>query len=63
MSDVTTRIMLGDGDVMEVESCDPIPHDTKQELRKLGLELKRLALPYRVTLVQVGPSKHLRGKT
>ncbi len=60
MTTQTTQIHLGAGVIMQVESWDQLPQETRQQLRKLAMEMLEVCRPHNVAIVQIAPKANLR---
>ncbi len=60
MTTQTTQIHVGDGVILQIESWDQLPQETRQQLRKLGMEMLEVCRPHNVAIVQMAPKANLR---
>ena len=56
----TTRMDLGNGVIAEIESWDQLPVETRQQVRKMAIEMVAVLAPHSVTLVRIGPARNLK---
>ncbi len=60
MTTQTTQIHLGNGVIMQIDSWDQLPQETRQQLRKLAMEMLEVCRPHNVAIVQMAPKANLR---
>ncbi len=60
MTTQTTQIHIGDGVILQIDSWDQLPQETRQQLRKLAMEMLEVCRPHNVAIVQMAPKANLR---